>query len=52
MIRKLIWAALDADWSAQLKLEAETQIEAGETADFREGVAAFLGKRPASFTGR
>jgi len=52
MIRKLMWAALDADWGAQLKLEAETQIEAGETADFREGVAAFLGKRPASFTGR
>ncbi len=35
----------------QLALEARLQGECGRTADFREGVAAFLGKRPARFTG-
>ena|SRR5690606_29223443 len=36
----------------QLALEAQLQGECGATADFREGVAAFLEKRPARFTGR
>ncbi|MDO5630478.1 MAG: enoyl-CoA hydratase-related protein [Paracoccus sp. (in: a-proteobacteria)] len=37
---------------AQMALEAELQGVAGRSADFREGVAAFLEKRPARFTGR
>ncbi len=37
---------------AQLALEARLQGSCGATADFREGVAAFLEKRPARFTGR
>jgi 2-(1,2-epoxy-1,2-dihydrophenyl)acetyl-CoA isomerase len=40
------------DVAAQLALEAELQNRAGATADFREGVAAFLEKRPARYQGR
>jgi 2-(1,2-epoxy-1,2-dihydrophenyl)acetyl-CoA isomerase len=36
---------------AQLELEAQIQQEQAATADFVEGVAAFLQKRPASFSG-
>ncbi|MET0509133.1 MAG: enoyl-CoA hydratase-related protein [Burkholderiaceae bacterium] len=36
----------------QLELEATLQHEAGLTADFHEGVSAFLAKRPARFSGR
>lgn len=36
----------------QLDLERDLQREAGASADFREGVAAFLEKRPARFAGR
>ncbi len=36
----------------QLELEASIQQEQAQTADFVEGVTAFLQKRPASFTGR
>ncbi|MDO5605049.1 MAG: enoyl-CoA hydratase-related protein [Paracoccus sp. (in: a-proteobacteria)] len=36
---------------AQLSLEAQIQAEAGRSADFREGVAAFLEKRAPKFSG-
>lgn len=40
------------DLEAQLALEARLQGACGRTQDFREGVAAFLDKRPADFNGR
>jgi len=52
----LIKRALDASdghsLDQQLDLERDLQREAGTTADFQEGVRAFLEKRPAVFTGR
>lgn len=52
LIRKLMLTAMDADWDDALTTEADTQTIAGRTDDFREGVAAFLQKRPAAFQGR
>ena len=51
MIRRIAWASLDNDWKEQLHLERVTQRDAGRTADFAEGVAAFAQKRPAKFKG-
>jgi len=51
-IRKLIWESLDAEWSEQLHAERVAQKSAGRTEDSREGVLAFLQKRPAQFKGR
>lgn len=52
----LIKQALDASATntldEQLDLERDLQKQAGATPDFAEGVAAFLEKRPARFTGR
>ena len=36
----------------QLDLERDAQRQLGQSADFKDGVAAFLAKRPANFTGR
>jgi 2-(1,2-epoxy-1,2-dihydrophenyl)acetyl-CoA isomerase len=36
----------------QLDLEAQLQDQAAQTQDFKEGVAAFLAKRPAQFQGK
>ncbi len=49
-IRKLVWESLDAEWKDQLHAERMAQKVAGRTADFREGVTAFLQKRPAVFS--
>ena len=36
----------------QLDHERDAQRELGRSADFKEGVAAFLAKRPANFQGK
>ena len=51
MIRKSAWAALDSTLDDQLDNERQLQREAGRTEDFIEGVAAFVEKRPANFSG-
>lgn len=51
LTKRLFEHAFDASLEEQLALEAELQQAATETADFAEGVAAFLEKRPPRFTG-
>jgi 2-(1,2-epoxy-1,2-dihydrophenyl)acetyl-CoA isomerase len=52
MIRRLGWAAAADSFEEMLALERQLQRDAGRTADHREGVKAFLAKRPAKFTGK
>ncbi len=49
--KRLLDAAETSGFAEQLELEATTQAELTQTPDFREGVAAFLQKREAEFTG-
>lgn len=52
LIRKAAWSGLDFPLAEQLAVERDLQRAAGRTEDFREGVTAFLQKRPAEFQGR
>ena len=52
LIRQAYWKSIDNTYEAQLWLERNFQKQAGQTRDFREGVAAFLEKRPAKFKGK
>lgn len=51
MIRRMAWSASDASFEDAMKTERNNQRDAGRTADHREGVVAFIQKRPANFTG-
>jgi 2-(1,2-epoxy-1,2-dihydrophenyl)acetyl-CoA isomerase len=48
-MKRLLDASLDNDLDTQLDLESDAQGAAGASADFAEGVAAFLGKRRPNF---
>jgi 2-(1,2-epoxy-1,2-dihydrophenyl)acetyl-CoA isomerase len=52
MVKRLLRKTMSLSLPEQMKLEARMQAEAGATADFAEGVGAFLEKRPARFSGR
>jgi 2-(1,2-epoxy-1,2-dihydrophenyl)acetyl-CoA isomerase len=51
-IKRVLHASAGNTLEAQLALECETQRELGQSADYREGVDAFLAKRTPDFTGR
>ncbi len=51
-IKKAINAASANTLDRQLDIERDSQRALGRSEDFKEGVAAFLAKRPAQFTGR
>ena len=51
LTKRLFDAAERNTLEEQLELEAELQTAATQTADFREGVDAFLEKRDPKFTG-
>ena len=52
LVKQAMEAATVNDLDTQLDLERDLQGRAGRSPDYREGVAAFLAKRPARFTGR
>ena len=51
-IKNAINSAATNTLDQQLDLERDSQRALGRSADYKEGVAAFLAKRPANFTGR
>ena len=52
LIRHGLRESLDKSLTEALMVERRNQHQAGRTADFAEGVTAFLQKRPAQFTGK
>lgn len=52
LTKKAFNAALTNSFETQLAVESKLQIEASETADYHEGVQAFLEKRKPNFKGK
>ena len=51
-VKKMLNATFSNDLTAQLKLEADCQVESGRSSDFKEGVSAFFEKRAPRFSGK
>ena len=51
MGKKLMYRSLENEFESQLQLEAECFADCAKRGDYREGVAAFVEKRKANFTG-
>ena len=51
MAKKLMYRSLENEFESQLQLESECFADCAGRDDYREGVAAFVEKRKASFTG-
>lgn len=51
LIKTALHASQGNDLAAQMELEATLQAQAGQSRDFKEGVMAFLEKRPAVYQG-
>jgi 2-(1,2-epoxy-1,2-dihydrophenyl)acetyl-CoA isomerase len=49
--KRLIYGSFENQMERQLQMEAEAFADCATTLDFREGVTAFLEKRPAAFRG-
>ena len=52
LTKQAMLAAATNSLEEQLLLEEQVQARAGASDDYREGVSAFLEKRPAKFSGR
>lgn len=52
MIKELFNTSMTNDLEAQLAMESKFQIEAAQTEDYAEGVAAFVEKRKPNFKGK
>ncbi len=52
LIKELMNTAISSDLETTLRVEGELQDQAFTTSDHREGVMAFIMKRPAEFTGK
>lgn len=52
MIKELFNTSMTNDLEAQLAMESKFQIEAAQTEDYAEGVAAFVEKRKPNFIGK
>ena len=51
-VKQMLNSSSSNDLAAQLKLEADCQVESGQSRDFQEGVTAFFEKRSPNFSGK
>jgi len=51
-VKRMLNATFSNDLVTQLQLEADCQMESGQSPDFKEGVAAFFEKRLPNFSGK